>query len=291
MARTDSDSAPKYQQVYRRAGARDPGRPLEGRRPPAQRGRPRAASSGRRGSPSAARCGTSSSPGSWSGAPGSGTYVKRPRPPAARPLVRPADPRPRRDRDLRADLPGHDGLAARARARPRLGQRRAAPARSKEERAWDLCRQYIDRKVSGVFFAPLELDAGQGRGQPPHRAGPRRRAHPGRPPRSDGRSPIPSAATTTSSASTTAAPATSSPSTSCGWAPAASRSSASPTPPRPSTRAPPATARRCIAWDAPFEPRARAPPRSRRTPAAVRALMERRAPTPSSAPTTGRRRA
>lgn len=29
--------------------------------------------------------------------------------------------------------------------------------RSKEERAWDLCRQYIDRRVAGVFFAPLEL--------------------------------------------------------------------------------------------------------------------------------------
>ncbi len=28
---------------------------------------------------------------------------------------------------------------------------------SKEERAWRLCRQYIDRGVSGVFFAPLEL--------------------------------------------------------------------------------------------------------------------------------------
>lgn len=28
---------------------------------------------------------------------------------------------------------------------------------SKEERAWQLCRQYIDRGVSGVFFAPLEL--------------------------------------------------------------------------------------------------------------------------------------
>src|SRR5450759_1053124 len=27
----------------------------------------------------------------------------------------------------------------------------------KEERAWQLCRQYIDRRVSGVFFAPLEL--------------------------------------------------------------------------------------------------------------------------------------
>jgi DNA-binding LacI/PurR family transcriptional regulator len=30
-------------------------------------------------------------------------------------------------------------------------------ASSKEERAWELCRQYIDRKVSGVFLAPLEL--------------------------------------------------------------------------------------------------------------------------------------
>jgi DNA-binding LacI/PurR family transcriptional regulator len=28
---------------------------------------------------------------------------------------------------------------------------------SKEERAWHLCRQYIERNVSGVFFAPLEL--------------------------------------------------------------------------------------------------------------------------------------
>jgi GntR family transcriptional regulator of arabinose operon len=29
--------------------------------------------------------------------------------------------------------------------------------RTKEDRAWDLCRQYIERRVSGVFFAPLEL--------------------------------------------------------------------------------------------------------------------------------------
>ena len=28
---------------------------------------------------------------------------------------------------------------------------------SGEERAWSLCRQYIERRVSGVFFAPLEL--------------------------------------------------------------------------------------------------------------------------------------
>jgi GntR family transcriptional regulator, arabinose operon transcriptional repressor len=30
---------------------------------------------------------------------------------------------------------------------------------SKEEAAWRLCRQYIERRVSGVFFAPLELTA------------------------------------------------------------------------------------------------------------------------------------
>jgi GntR family transcriptional regulator of arabinose operon len=33
----------------------------------------------------------------------------------------------------------------------------ASPAASKEDRAWELCRQYVDRRVSGVFFAPLEL--------------------------------------------------------------------------------------------------------------------------------------
>ncbi|PYR94706.1 MAG: GntR family transcriptional regulator [Acidobacteria bacterium] len=32
---------------------------------------------------------------------------------------------------------------------------------SKEDRAWQLCRQYIDRRVAGVFFAPLELTAGK----------------------------------------------------------------------------------------------------------------------------------
>lgn len=32
-----------------------------------------------------------------------------------------------------------------------------AESRTKETLAWDLCRQYIDRRVSGVFFAPIEL--------------------------------------------------------------------------------------------------------------------------------------
>jgi GntR family transcriptional regulator, arabinose operon transcriptional repressor len=31
---------------------------------------------------------------------------------------------------------------------------------SKDEQAWQLCRQYISRKVSGVFFAPLEFERG-----------------------------------------------------------------------------------------------------------------------------------
>ena len=30
---------------------------------------------------------------------------------------------------------------------------------TKEDRAWQLCRQYIERRVSGVFFAPLEFTA------------------------------------------------------------------------------------------------------------------------------------
>ena len=39
------------------------------------------------------------------------------------------------------------------------GSLNGGDAASKEDRAWQLCRQYIDRRVSGVFFAPLELTA------------------------------------------------------------------------------------------------------------------------------------
>lgn len=35
----------------------------------------------------------------------------------------------------------------------------AGATSSGAQRAWDLCRQYIDRRVSGVFFAPLEFGA------------------------------------------------------------------------------------------------------------------------------------
>jgi DNA-binding LacI/PurR family transcriptional regulator len=36
------------------------------------------------------------------------------------------------------------------------------PGTSKSDRAWQLCRQYIERRVSGVFFAPLEFADGEG---------------------------------------------------------------------------------------------------------------------------------
>ena len=32
---------------------------------------------------------------------------------------------------------------------------------TREDEAWRLCRQYIDRRVSGVFFAPLEMASGK----------------------------------------------------------------------------------------------------------------------------------
>jgi DNA-binding LacI/PurR family transcriptional regulator len=35
------------------------------------------------------------------------------------------------------------------------------PTGSKQDDAWRLCRQYIERRVSGVFFAPLELAPGK----------------------------------------------------------------------------------------------------------------------------------
>ena len=34
-------------------------------------------------------------------------------------------------------------------------------ALSREDRAWQLCEQYIERRVSGVFFAPLEFTAAE----------------------------------------------------------------------------------------------------------------------------------
>src|SRR5688500_6251777 len=35
------------------------------------------------------------------------------------------------------------------------------PSAAREDDAWRLCRQYIERRVSGVFFAPLEMTPGK----------------------------------------------------------------------------------------------------------------------------------
>ena len=52
------------------------------------------------------------------------------------------------------------GMMASPRAQPHALLWGSLPAGgSKAERAWHLCRQYIDRRVSGVFFAPLERAA------------------------------------------------------------------------------------------------------------------------------------
>ena len=88
---------------------------------------------------------------------GSGTYVRTRNPAGGGPLLRALDPRPRRDGDLRADLPGNDGLASRARARARLGQpARATPGRRKSGPG-SCAGNTSTARVSGVFFAPLEL--------------------------------------------------------------------------------------------------------------------------------------
>ena len=88
---------------------------------------------------------------------GSGTYVKAPRAAAALSFGL-----------LLPDLgetevlePICQGMLASPLAREHalvLGSLNGA-GNSKEERAWQLCRQYIDRRLSGVFFAPLELTA------------------------------------------------------------------------------------------------------------------------------------
>ncbi len=86
---------------------------------------------------------------------GSGTFVRAERPPSALSFGM-----------LIPDLgeteifePIWQGITASPLARDCVllwGSSRSATT-SKEEHAWKLCRQYIDRRVSGVFFAPLEL--------------------------------------------------------------------------------------------------------------------------------------
>ncbi|HZB24654.1 MAG TPA: GntR family transcriptional regulator [Vicinamibacterales bacterium] len=86
--------------------------------------------------------------------PGSGTYVRTTRAPAALSFGL-----------LIPDLgeteifePICQGMMASplARAHALVWGSHSGPGSTKGERAWQLCRHYIDRGVSGVFFAPLE---------------------------------------------------------------------------------------------------------------------------------------
>ena len=82
----------------------------------------------------------------------------------------------------------------------------------------ELCRQYIDRGVSGVFFAPLELSPAKSNDVNERIARALDEASIPSCCSIAPSSPTPAAVITISSASTTAVPATSSPSTCCGWA-------------------------------------------------------------------------
>ena len=90
--------------------------------------------------------------------PGSGTYVSRP-----------AGTRGLSFGLLIPDLgeteifePIFHGMMASSRARAHaLLWGSPSAAVNKEERAWQLCRQFVERQVAGVFFAPLELVPGK----------------------------------------------------------------------------------------------------------------------------------
>jgi GntR family transcriptional regulator of arabinose operon len=86
---------------------------------------------------------------------GSGTYVRRPQPKEPRHAFGLLIP------DLgETEIfePICQGMMASPLAREHaLVWGGATHATSREERALDLCRQYVERRVSGVFFAPLEL--------------------------------------------------------------------------------------------------------------------------------------
>ena len=108
--------------------------------------------------------------------------------PSGRAVVRPADSRSGRDRDLRADLPGDDGLAAGAPSTRSLWGSAVSPSGSKDERAWQLCRQYIERRVSRRVLRAARAEPITGRqSNRADRRGARRGAHPDRPARSHGR--------------------------------------------------------------------------------------------------------
>ncbi len=102
-----------------------------------------------------------------------------------RTLLRAPHSRARRDRDLRADLPGHDGIAAgpNARARPGKPRRRRRPGRAGVGPVPPVHRP---EGVGRLLRAP-RVRAAEGRDEPADHRCPRRGAHPGGPPRSDRR--------------------------------------------------------------------------------------------------------
>src|SRR5712691_1272734 len=156
MPRPEASDTPKYQQVYRAlAQGIHAGKWKEGDRLPSEAELVRQFGASRITVGRAVR--DLQQAGLVERRAGSGTYVRteRPRPAAALSFGL-----------LIPDLgeteifePICQGMMASPLARPHALVWGSVPdsGRPKEDRAWELCRQYIDRRVSGVFFAPVEL--------------------------------------------------------------------------------------------------------------------------------------
>jgi DNA-binding LacI/PurR family transcriptional regulator len=153
MTVTDTSEMPKYQQVYRAlAKGIQAGHWKEGDRLPSEAELVRQFGASRITVGRAVR--DLQQAGLVERRAGSGTYVRAERPASALSFGL-----------LIPDLgeteifePICQGMMASPLARPHAlvwGSVPEAPG-SKEDHAWDLCRQYIERRLSGVFFAPLE---------------------------------------------------------------------------------------------------------------------------------------
>ena len=236
--------------------------PARAGRPPAERGRARPAvrrvahhGGPRRARPAGRRA--------WSsGAPARAPTSGPPQAPAGA-VLRPADPRPRRDGDLRADLPGHDGVAAGARSTRWSGAASSGRRREGGPRLATVPPVHRAPRLRRLLRA-ARADAGQRRRQPAHRA--RRSTRPAFPVVLLDRTVVPYPRRghhdLVGIDNRRAGYVITEHLLRLGARRARLRG-ACPMPRRPSTRGPQAIARRSIAATSPVDPRARPAPRSR----------------------------
>ena len=178
-----TETGPEVSAGLFRAAARHSVRPAGQRRPAAERGGARSpvrrvADHGRAG-------GAGPAGGRPRRAAGRVRHVRQERAEIGRPVVRPAHPGSRRHGDLRADLPGDDGVAARGRARAGVGQHHHHRVQA-GRRVAAVPAVHRAPGLGGVLRA-ARARGGKRRRQRAHRARAGRRRHPRRPARPHGR--------------------------------------------------------------------------------------------------------